>query len=158
MIRNKKVEVWAERELSKYLQHLIIPEPNRTISVFGKFVLVPKTAEVRVYENRDLRAVLSDTRTAISWCVAQKYRRITLAQQIVQLDHALRITAQDIQQRQKLAYRSKRQEFKNVVLTKLQTKMQYQSTVAQQLEKCIGLTKYLQLKGFQNETARTRCA
>lgn len=158
MIRNKKVEIWAERELSKYMQHLIIPEHNRTISVFGRFVVVPKQTGVRVYENRDLRAVLTDIRTAISWCVAQKYKRIDLAQRIEQLDQTLRTTIHDIQQRKRLAHRSRRLDFKNTVMTKLQTKIQYQSAVSQQLEKCIGLTKYLQRKGFQNETARTRCA
>lgn len=158
MTGHDRVVVWAERELAKYTQHIILAEPNRTISVFGQYILVPCRGTVQVTENGDRRVDLRDTRTALSWCVARKFNRPELARQIETLDMAYRRTHQDIQQRRQLARRSSRLEFRDTVNAKLQRKIQYQFDLDRQLEKCIDLTKYLQRKGFQNETARTRCA
>lgn len=158
MTRCDQVVVWAERELAKYTQHIILEEPNRTISVFGQYLLIPHSGVVRVTENGDRRADLRDTRTALSWCVARKFNRPELARQIEALDQAYRRTCQDIKQRRQLARRSGRLEFRDIVNAKLQRKIQYHNDIDRQLEKCIDLTKYLQRKGFQNETARTRCA
>lgn len=158
MTGHDRVVVWAERELTKYVENLIVPEPNRTISVFGKYLLVPQSGATKVIEDGDTRATLRDTRTAISWCVARKFCRLDLARQIQTLDAAYRRFSHDIHQRRQLAQRSRKLDFRDTVNTKLQSKIQHKIEIENQLEKCIDLTKYLQRKGFQNETARTRYA
>jgi hypothetical protein len=54
-----------------------------------------------------------------------------------------------------MADRSRNNGFSEVVLTKLQPKVQQHTLVDQELEKCLISAKYIQLRGFQNETART---
>ncbi len=157
MINNPKVVRWAESEIAKYLHDLILIEPNQTLSVFQHYKLIPGKKSTGVYEKNHIRGTFRDTRTALSWCVAQKFRRLDLAKQIQHLDSEYRTLLQDIELRKQLAFRSRHLPFRDAVLTKLQPKLQYHSTIDLQLEKCIRLTKYLQRKGFQNETARTRC-
>jgi len=157
MINQPKVARWAEREITKYLDQIILPHNKKNISVFGRFDLRHRHDKVHVAEHGVNRATFSDVRTALSWCVAIKFHEINLARSIAVLDEQRRITDQDIKSRRDLALNSKHLQFRDTVLTKLENKIQYRANVASQLEKCINLTKYLQLKGFQNETARIRC-
>jgi hypothetical protein len=53
------------------------------------------------------------------------------------------------------ADRTRNEGFAEVVLTKLQPKVERLSWLNNELEKCLNSAKYLQLRGFQNETART---
>jgi hypothetical protein len=99
----------------------------------------------------------SDRRVALSWCVAKNLQRHDLAASIAMLDQQHSTVEQDCEARKKLALHSSQPQFRDRVLTKLQAKNLYRAQINNQLEKCISLTKYLQLRGFQNETARTRC-
>lgn len=152
-----KVQRWAERELDRYLNRIIVPGNGRDVIAFGKFVLRPFKHGCRVLELSNIRGNFSDRRVALSWCVATNLKRYDLANTIAMLDQQLSIVEQDCEARKKIAMRSSQPQFQSRVLTKLQAKNSYRKRVSDQLEKCISLTKYLQLRGFRNETARTRC-
>lgn len=148
---------WAQKELTKYLDCMIIPQDRKHISVFGAYELYTSPSRVEVWENQDLCHVFRDTRTALSFCVAKKLKKYSLANDIVVLDQQRSSVSQDIKARQAIARRSKSTAFRISVLDKLDNKIRHLQTVSNQLEKCIKVTKYLHLQGFQNEIARTRC-
>ena len=97
----------------------------------------------------------SNKRTAISWCVADNYKHYALANIIHTLDHKKQGLLAEIRQDQHRVQRSHDPQFKELVITKLESKSGRFSLVDRELEKCLNLAKYIQLKGFQNETART---
>lgn len=157
MIVEPKVQRWAEREIDRYLDKIIVPGPGHDLIAFKRFTLRPTRTGCRVLELSNIRGDFSDKRVAISWCVAMNLGRYDLANTISALDRQRTTINCDYDVRKKLALRSNQPGFKNTVLSKLQNKNTYRQRVNDQLEKCISLTKYLQLRGFRNETARTRC-
>ena len=66
-----------------------------------------------------------------------------------------RYLSADINYNKQMAHKGKNHEFQELVITKLESKVGHYSLVDRELEKCLNLAKYIQLKGFQNETART---
>jgi hypothetical protein len=97
----------------------------------------------------------SSTRTAVSWCVADKYRNYNLARDILRTDNRLSAVSNDVFVRMGVANKSKRAEFRESIDTKLETKIIRKKELEHELSKYINLAKYLQQRGFDNETARS---
>lgn len=156
MTSDTKLERWAERELKRNLHHLIVEDDSDGYIAFGKYYLKPEQQLMRVYaRSGELIAKFSNKRTAISWCVADNKNHLRLARDIKNLDSKKLYLEADIHCRRQLAEQSPSNSFAETVLTKLQPKVQQQAMINQELEKCLNMAKYLQLRGFQNETART---
>ena len=152
MNQQQKLESFAERS-AHVLDHSIIPLDTGYL-VFAKYNLQPNGNCYDVYLYDDLVATFSSKRTAISWCVAERYRQYQLSFDIRVLDAKKSQLAADIYARQQMSSRSKREQFSEIVETKLQPKIRYLNTIKAELEKCVNSAKYLQLRGFSNETAR----
>lgn len=153
MNREQKLERFAERA-SASLKDAIIPMDNGYL-VFGAYQIQPIKNQkfvVRHYDNAV--AEFGSKRSAISWCIAEKYRQYKLSQDIVALDSKKYQLESDIRSRQRVAERSRRQEFYDTVSAKLEPKISYYNAVSAELEKCLYSAKYLQYRGFNNETAR----
>jgi len=156
MTRDQKVQRWAEKEARRKLHTMIIDDEKGGYVAFGKYQLRPTTHRVEVTVSNDHAVtVFSNKRTAISWCVADNYKQYRLAKIIKTLDHKKQCLLEDIQYNKQVAHKGKDHEFRELVLTKLESKVGHYSLVDRELEKCLNLAKYIQLKGFQNETART---
>jgi hypothetical protein len=97
----------------------------------------------------------SNTRVAVSWCVASKCHRQDLADYLLETDLALSNLSADIDVRSRIAERSRKPRFREDVGTKLETKIIRRMKLENQLSKYVDWAKYLQQRGFQNETART---
>lgn len=155
MNTDQKVADFAAREFRKIMPNLIVETEQGRHLVFGRYFLEQHHNAVKIYNaGGDLMAEFHNKRAAVSFCVAEKFRRYNLAIQIKNLDAKVQILANDIACRRGVANHSNRQEFKELVENKLSGKVQQHKAVASELEKCINLAKYLQIKGFQNETAR----
>ena len=96
----------------------------------------------------------ANKRTAISWCVADHVNHLNLANQILNLDRKQQILHNDIHCRQSLGTRCRSEDFAEIVNTKMQPKVDQHRMVTSELEKCINSAKYIQIKGFNNETSR----
>ena len=156
MTREQKLERWAEREVRRNLHTMIVDDASGGYVAFGRYHLRPTYQAFEVYTPGDnLIGTFSNKRTAISWCVADNHNQLRLAQSIKTLDTKKQTLSADIHCRQHMADRSRNNGFSEVVLTKLQPKVQQHTLVDQELEKCLISAKYIQLRGFQNETART---
>ena len=154
MNQEQKIEQFAERELQRNIDKLIIDDSQGGYVVFGryrikiqseKFVVETWDREIHGFRNK---------RTAISWCIADKINHINLANQILNLDRKQQILEADINTRKGLSNKGRSEDFTEIVNTKMQPKVDRYRMVASELEKCINSAKYIQIRGFNNETAR----
>lgn len=158
MNREQKLERWAQREVQRNIHHLIIDDDDGGYVVFGRYHIRPAGQSFHVYNlSGHLLGNFGTKRSAMSWCVADKHSQYTLAQSIKNLDSKKQILSADINCRRRVADRSRDPNFSETVLAKLQNKINTHTQVHSELEKCLNSAKYLQLRGFQNETARAIC-
>lgn len=156
MNKHQKLDYFAEKAIKRNMHNMIMPDNSGGYIAFGMYHIVPKNNEYQIF-NRidDLVGIFSDKRTAMSWCVADKYNQLMLAQNIKYLDIKRQSLSKDIQCSQKLADRSKYESTYEIIHMKLQPKIERYTLLNNELEKCVNSAKYLQLRGFSNETARS---
>jgi hypothetical protein len=135
--------------------NLILRDDAGGYDLFGRYRIVPQGSECVVYQDNMVMGEFTNTRVAVSWCVASKYRRQDLADGLLKTDRALCQITNDIDVRSRLAERSRRPRFREDVWNKLETKIIRRKKLQSQLAKYVDWAKYLQQRGFQNETART---
>lgn len=149
----KKLEEFTKKELNNLAHNLVVSEGN-CYFLFGRYELQKLDHEVIVIKNDDTIGTFGNTKTAVAWCIADKYNKVNLAIQIKQLDQERTRYINDITVKRALAARSKDYTFKETMSVKLATQqIQYQS-VDTELSKCVNLAKYWQYRGFNNETQR----
>lgn len=155
MNQEQKLERFAEKEFRRNMHKLIVQEDDGNLIVFGRYQIREHNEEffVSTYTSQEIE--FSSKRTAMSWCIADYKNQIKLANNILTLDRKKRLLSADIYCRKTLADRSRHCEFNDLVITKIQNKVINYRVVNSELEKCVNLAKYLQIKGFNNETART---
>jgi hypothetical protein len=151
MNHQQKVERWAEKEIRRNLDHLIIYEGNQLIA-FGLYHLEQNDQGWVVSDQDRFIHQFQNKKTAISWCVADKYKRYQLANNILNLDRKKQTIAADIYCRRTLGERSQSESFYETVTAKIQPKIMQYNGITSELENCINQTKYLQIRGFSNET------
>lgn len=152
---NAKLEHWARKELDRNLDKLIIDVDEGWLA-FGYYHIKPVNDTCHVYNyNDDCLGKFSTKRSAISWCVADKNKRLNLANYIKVLDNQKMRYEANIACRRQLAAKSRSIEFREIVEIKMQPELDAVAGVKAELEKCITLAKYIQIRGFLNETART---
>jgi hypothetical protein len=151
--QNQKLERWAERELERNLKHMIVSSEAGSYVAFGQYHIQPHDLGYSVSTWDRLIHVFSNKRTAISWCVADKYHQYNLANNLQALDKKRQQLASDIHCRRAQAQQGRTEDFYETVNTKIQPKQELLDSVTAELEKCINSAKYLQLRGFSNETA-----
>jgi hypothetical protein len=155
MNKTQKIERFAEKELKRNLDSLILPDDEGGYIAFGRYHIKSSEHGVVVSTwDREIHEFMNK-RHAISWCVADHNNRIMLATRILSLDAKKRIVNSDVQLRRNIAERSRSESFYEGITTKLQPKIDTLEMLNNELEKCINSAKYLQIKGFTNETART---
>ncbi len=155
MNREQKLETWAERELRRNVHKMIIDDNDGGYIAFGKYYLCPAPQGFSVSTWDRVIHVFANKRSALSWCIADRVNNINLANQILALDRKQQLLAADIHCRQGQGSRSKTDNFSEMVYTKIQPKIVKHNAVKAELEKCINSAKYIQIRGFYNETART---
>jgi hypothetical protein len=155
MIQEKEVERIFRQEFVNIIPNLIWQNDNGVYEVFDRYQIEPLRPGYRVRCSATDVGVFHSSRTAMSWCIADKFNQFTLAQELKDIDAKLHNIATDIAVRAAIAERSTNWDFRNEVGTKLETKIIHKKTMENQLTKCVNLAKYLQQRGFNNETART---
>jgi hypothetical protein len=154
MNKEQKLEYWAEREIQRNLHRMIIDDTTGGYVIFGKYHMLPDAAGVEIQTWDKPIHCFANKRTAISWCIADHVNHLNLANQILNLDKKQQILSNDINSRQRLQANSRTEDFAEIVNTKMQPKVDQHQMVTAELEKCINSAKYIQIRGFNNETAR----
>jgi hypothetical protein len=155
MIKDTEFERMLVAEFKNLESNLVWQNEQGDYELFGKYKIIPLKPGYQVYHSNQEVGVFSSTRTALSWCIADKYSNYTLAQELLTIDRKLELLKNDIFVRSAVADRSKRAQFREDISTKLETKIIYKKVLEIELTKCVNWAKYRQQRGFINETART---
>jgi hypothetical protein len=155
MTRDQKLEQWAERELKRNIESIIIDNGDGSLVVFGKYSIEHDGSRYSVSTwDREIHS-FSSKKTAMSWCTADHQQQYNLSNQILILDQKKQSLAADIYCRKTVGERGRHQDFYEIINMKIQPKIDLYNSVDAELENCVNRAKYLQIKGFNNETART---
>jgi len=154
MITEREVERMFRQEFRDLMPNVIWQNDDDIYEVFGKYRIVPENPGFRVFCSATDVGLFATTRSALSWCIADKNQAYNLARELHELDRKLTALNNDIAVRSAIAERSRRWEFRDPVGTKLETKIIRRKQVENQLAKCIDWAKYSQNRGFNNETQR----
>ena len=155
MISEREVERLFRREFSDLMPNVIWQNDDGIYEVFDRYRIIPESHGFRVFCSATDVGVFGTTRSALSWCIADKNQAYNLARELKDLDSKLTALNNDIAVRTALAERSRKWEFRDPVATKLETKIIRRKQVENRLAKCITWAKYTQQRGFTNETQRT---
>ena len=150
-----RLEQIIQPEIELLKSNLIVPINKKEYQVFDKYY-IQSTNNAFVVKLRDnICGEFSTLRYALSWCVADKYNQYNLANSLKTLDNKLSYLSEDVSTRELLARKFKDQECREIAYLKVQNKKMHIASIKEQLEKCVNLAKYWQIRGFNNETART---
>ena len=156
MMNEKKFELLLAKELKKSSSNTIVSDDaGSNYFVFGKYDITQTADGFLVSDWHSPIHCFSSKRIALSWCVADKYQQYNLSNNIMILDRRQQVLKADIYCSRKTAEVSGHESFYEIVNTKMQPKIDMLASVTAELEKCINSAKYLQIRGFHNETART---
>lgn len=143
------------QEFPEIIANLIFRDEDGSYRVFDRYRIVNEKTGYRVYCSATEIGAFGTTKTALSWCIADKNQAYNLARDIYNLDVKLRSLTSDINARANIADRSKEPLFRETIETKLESKIIRKKKVESELTKCVNWAKYIQQRGFNNETIRT---
>jgi hypothetical protein len=155
MTRDQKLEQWAERELARSIGDMLISDEQGGIIAFGKYYIQPDKTGCAVNTwDRHIHN-FSTKRTAMAWCTFDRHQQYNSANTLLVLDRKKQALAADIYCRKTLGERGSHESFYEIINMKIQPKIDQYNSVNNELEKCVNRAKYIQIRGFNNETART---
>ena len=155
MNKQLKIEKFAERELIRNIEHIILPDEDGGIVAFGKYHIREVDNKFEVSDWDNVIHQFSSKKAAMAWCTADKYKQYNLSSMILLLDRKKQTLAADIYCRRAQGQRGRTEAFYEIINMKIQPKIDRYSSVVAELEKCVNQAKYIQIRGFNNETART---
>jgi hypothetical protein len=143
------------QEFKDITPNLIWQNDSGEYEVFGKYRIVPNRPGYCVFCSASKIGIFNSTKSALSWCIADKFNAYNTARELLTLDNKLGALTADIAVRTAIGERSKNWEFRDSIGTKLESKIIQKKQVENELAKCVNWAKYCQQRGFNNETART---
>jgi hypothetical protein len=152
----ERLEQIITPDLEELCRNLIVEDDLGGVWAFGHYYLVKQEQGVLVTKREVEKGTFSSMRTALSWCVADKYQQFVLSEEIIKLDHDRWALKTDIDTRSRVNQTIKDPERRESIDTKLTTKRIKLRGLTERLDKCVSLAKYWQIRGFNNEIARTR--
>jgi hypothetical protein len=150
----RAVEQFAQEEFKNLLPVIIWQNEDKEYEVFGHYTVIVENPRCSVFINNDLQGVFNSTRTAISWCIADKYKKYNLAREILSVDNMLANITNDIFVRAGVANKTRDPVIRESIELKLEPKILHKKSLKSQLDKCVNWAKYLHQKGFENEAPR----
>jgi hypothetical protein len=152
---DQEFERLFRQEFKDVTPNLIWKTDAGEYEAFGQYRIVPQRPGYQVFCSATEIGTFHSTRTAISWCIADKHSAHTTARELLTVDNKLNALTQDINVRAAIGDRSQNPGLREIILTKLESKIIHKKQLENQLTKCVSWAKYMQLRGFDNETART---
>lgn len=151
---DQEFERLFRQEFRDVMPNTIWQNDDGVYQVFGHYRIQPVRPGYRVFCSATEIGVFSSTRTALSWCIADKHQSYNTARELLNLDTKLTALSHDISARAALGDRSNNPALRETILTKLETKIIKKKLLENQLTKCVNWAKYIQQRGFDNETQR----
>jgi hypothetical protein len=155
MITEREVERMFRKEFSDLMPNVIWQTEDGVYQVFDRYRIQPENIGFRVTCSATDIGVFASTKTALSWCIADKNCAYNTAREILTMDTKLAALTADIATRAAIGDHSRDPALREMILTKLESKIIHKKLLENQLAKCVSWAKYVQQRGFEDETART---
>jgi hypothetical protein len=151
-----KVQQMLAQDLILAESNMITPGSPGVYDVFGRWTLRDQQHQVEISTRDRLVGRFGNLRSALSWCIAEKYHQHELAHNIRNLDHDLqRFHAARDAYRQILARITDPQRRWVISIKGEEATLRYRQA-AERMSIYVSRAKYLQIRGFNDEIARTR--
>ncbi len=150
----QRLEKLLEQDLESLKKTAIIKDGKRFYA-FDRYTIEPEFQQYRVTKYSCDIGLFDSLRTATSWCIADKYNQIKLGMELQRLDQNKALLINDITAREIINRKMQDPIRREIINVKLATKKTQLRDISEQLDKCVNLAKYWQIRGFNNETAGT---
>jgi hypothetical protein len=154
MISDKQFDHLFKSEFAAVQANSIWKNEAGEYEVFGRYRIVKENTSYRVFCSLTDAGLFHSTRSALSWCIADKFEHYNTAREILDLDNNLHFLTVDINSRATIGDRTKNADLHEIILTKLESKIILKKEIENRLANCVNWAKYYQQRGFDNETAR----
>jgi hypothetical protein len=151
----KKLEQIIRHDTALITGNFIVKEGN-TYFAFERYQIIPKKHRVTVKRYGNDMGEFTSTRTAMGWCVADKYNQLNLADDIIRLDQQRSRLRDDLEVQERMLPKFRGADYREILRLKIDTKKQLLKDTEERLNKCVGVAKYWQIRGFNDEIERTR--
>jgi len=151
---DQEFERMFRQEFKDITPNLIWQNDSGEYEVFGRYRIVPQRPGYQVFCSESEVGTFNSTKSALSWCIADKNSAYNTARELLTVDNKLAALAQDINTRAAVGDRSNNPALREIILTKLESKIIHKKLLENQLTKCVNWAKYIQQQGFDNETQR----
>lgn len=149
----QQLNSFVDKEGKKLAPLLFVKEKD-FYWVFGWYEIWPGKQVTTVKQPlRDSRE-FGSPRAALAWCIAEKMGQVQLSQDIMRLDQDQRRIRDDLTAMQNM--RSNDPIRQEIMTIKFDNRKRSLQIAQDKLNKCIGLAKYFQTRGFNNEIERTK--
>jgi hypothetical protein len=150
-----KLQHLLNQDLALAEQNIMIKELDH-YKVFGCFEIWPKANTVQIKKYGNPIQDFASMKSAISWCIAEKYQQLKLSREIAMLDKDRSRLTQDLSASNSMLQQVKDLGRREILRVKIDAKRLYLKSVEDRLSKCVNYAKYCQIRGFNDEIARTR--
>ena len=151
-----RLEQMVSGDIEDICKNLIIKSGNG-YEAFGRYRLQKTDNGIAVKRVDGIQTLIfGSMKTGLSWCIADKFNQHTLAMELEKLDSQSQNLRCDVLVRQQIINRMTDLNRKDAADTKISTKKIRLRQIDNELDKCVNLAKYWQLRGFNDEIARTR--
>lgn len=151
-----KVQQMLASDLVLAESNMITPCSPGVYDVFGRWKLRDQQHQVEITARDRLVGRFSNVRSALSWCIAEKYQQHELSHNIRNLDRDLqRFHAAHDAYREILTRITDPQRRWVVGVKSDEATLRYRQA-AERMSIYVSRAKYLQIRGFNDEIARTR--
>ena len=150
----QRLEQLAQQGLD-LVKHNMIWHENGRYHVFGEYELTMQGSYCIMQGTRHDIQRFSSVKNALAWCIANKYQRYDVSREILDLDQQRQISEADLEVRSHLARRCSDPARRETAQLKVEHRRRQLCYITDRLTKCVNLAKYWQIRGFNNETART---
>jgi phosphoenolpyruvate carboxylase len=139
-------------------RNMIFRDPDGGYNMFGRWHLTPGNGSVEVRTKNLTVHRFHKVRSAVSWCIAQKYHQHELSMEICRLDRDLERLCYHDELYQAMIQRVRDPYRRSVTEIKAREANLRRRLVGDRLARCVSRAKYLQTRGFNDEIARTQRA
>lgn len=139
------------QEFKDLTTNLIWQNNDGDYEVFDRYRITEEKPGYRVFCSATDVGLFSSTKSALSWCIADKHKAYNVARDIMEVDLKLRTLNNDIATRAGNADRSTNHNFRETVETKLESKIIRKKKLETELAKYVNWAKDVQGRRFATD-------
>ena len=151
----EKLQDFLRADLKNFKSNVIIKN-DHGFELFDTYRIQQNNQRSQIYKHEIYLGEFSNLRIAVSWCVADKFGQHNFARQIWNLDQQRRMIEDDLHTSRRILASISDPWRKDAIRSKTQRRENRLQAVKDHLDKCANVAKYWQLRGFNDEIARTR--